>query len=273
MAAQNFGRALPLVLKHEGGFSNHPADPGGATMKGVTQATYNDWRRRWGKPQQSVRLITDAELKAIYKAGYWDTVNGDTLFSGVDYAAFDAAVNSGPGAAEKWLLRAVGSSDHSETVKRLCAARLAFVRSLKTWATFGKGWASRIASVEAKGVAWALSSMGRSPGQVQKDLEAEKKDASKSATKNGTAAGGTAAGGGAGATQLDPSTFDWTAWLMVGLIAAFLIFLIVFFIRKALIHWERAVAYEEEARAVEKQEAAVGPLKGEETTISEKGVE
>jgi lysozyme family protein len=248
MAASNFSRALPLILKHEGGWSNHPADPGGATMRGVTQATYDHWRAKWGKPSQSVRNISDAELSAIYKAGYWDQVGGDTLWAGVDYAAFDAAVNSGPGRARQWLSKALGSSDHSETVKRLCAQRRGFVRGLRTWSTFGKGWSSRIAAVEAKGVSWALSAMGKP--NVPKELEQERDSANTSSKANGGAAAGTVAGGGAAGSRLDPSTFDWTAWVAVVVIAAGIGLLIFFFVRRALIHHRRAKAFEAEAASI-----------------------
>lgn len=174
MTASNFDRALPLVLKHEGGYVNHPKDPGGATNKGVTQATYNAWRRGKGQATQDVRLITSAEVAAIYRRQYWDAVRCDDLPPGVDYAAFDYAVNSGPGRAAKDLQRTVGASPDGSigantiaavmasgtpavVAARLCDRRLTFLKGLKTWATFGKGWARRVADVRSTAVAWAAS--------------------------------------------------------------------------------------------------------------------
>lgn len=89
-----FARALPLVLAHEGGWADHPRDPGGATMKGVTLATF----RRYvpNATKDKLRNISDEMLARIYREGYWDIVKGDELPPGLDYALFDWAVNSGP---------------------------------------------------------------------------------------------------------------------------------------------------------------------------------
>ena len=155
----NFNRCLKEVLSHEGGWSNHPNDPGGATMKGVTQRVYDAYTGR----KRSVRNITDDEIEAIYRLLYWNKIEGDALPRGVDLAVFDAAVNSGPFQAAKWLQRSVGtvadgvigpvtiaatlSSDLSTTVSKICDARLRFLKRLKTWKTFGKGWSRRVAAI------------------------------------------------------------------------------------------------------------------------------
>jgi lysozyme family protein len=158
----NFDKSLRLVLKHEGGFVNHPRDPGGATNKGVTIATF---RRMIDKNATVADLknITDAQLSSIYRKGYWDKVKADQLPSGLDYAVFDFGVNSGPGTAVKYLQRALGvkvdavigpqtiaaanAVGATETIRKLCAARLAYLQGLKTWTTFGKGWSSRVKGV------------------------------------------------------------------------------------------------------------------------------
>ena len=80
----SFPEALTLVLRHEGGYVNHPDDPGGATNKGVTQGTYNAFRRSRGLPTRSVRELTGDELKTVYRQNYWDKVLGDDLPAGVD---------------------------------------------------------------------------------------------------------------------------------------------------------------------------------------------
>lgn len=95
------------VLEYEGGFVNHPRDPGGATNMGITRRTLAAWR---GHPVsvQDVRDLTKSEAMAIYKAHYWDAVQGDRLPRGLDYAVYDYAVNSGPGRAARDLQRCLG---------------------------------------------------------------------------------------------------------------------------------------------------------------------
>lgn len=163
MTASSFDEALSRVLVHEGGWSDHPRDPGGATMKGVTQRVYDAWRRRQGQSTRSVRQIASAEVKAIYKAQYWDAVRADELPRGVDYCVFDAAVNSGAAQAGKWLQRALSVSadgqvgeatlaalagrDTAALIDSVCERRLAMLRGLATWPSFGKGWSRRVAEV------------------------------------------------------------------------------------------------------------------------------
>jgi len=165
MAINNFNRALAAVLVHEGGYSNHAKDPGGATNKGITYRTYNAWRTSQGQKNQDVRNITDKEVAAIYKMQYWDAVKADELPSGLDYCVFDYAVNSGPGRAAKDLQRVLGvtpdgsigsntlaaasTAGASNSINKLCDRRLAFFRSLKTWSTFGAGWSRRLTGVRA----------------------------------------------------------------------------------------------------------------------------
>lgn len=158
----NFPKSLKHVLKHEGGFVNHPRDPGGATNKGITIATYRRYVNRKGTVND-LKHILDAEVAKVYRKHYWDKVRGDDLPSGVDYAVFDFAVNSGPGRAAKFLQRAIGakadgkigpatlkatnSLDAKKTVFKLCNARLVWLRRLRTFKTFGKGWTRRVNDV------------------------------------------------------------------------------------------------------------------------------
>jgi len=159
----NFEKALALVLEHEGGWVNHPKDPGGATMKGVTQAVYDAYRKLRGRGVQSVKLISEEELRAIYKFQYWDKVQGDFLPVGVDYAVFDFAVNSGVSRAAKYLQAVLGVAQDGQigaktlaaitspanTINALCDRRMGFLRNLKTFLTFGKGWTRRVQGVRA----------------------------------------------------------------------------------------------------------------------------
>lgn len=94
--------ALEYLLEEEGGWSNHAADRGGATMYGVTQATYNSFRKGKGRPQQTVRKITHAEAREVYETLYWKAAGCDQLPWPISYITFDAAVNSGPKRAVGW---------------------------------------------------------------------------------------------------------------------------------------------------------------------------
>lgn len=180
MSVELYAQSLSAVLVYEGGYSNHPADPGGATMKGVTQKVYDAYRLERGKQKQPVRNITDQELQEIYRINYWNAVKGDLLPEGVDFVLFDGAVNSGPKQSIKWLQRSLGVApdgvlgqitlaalklikDNDALIAKIIERRELFLRSLKTFKTFGKGWMTRINNVKAKGQAWATGSVGPAP--------------------------------------------------------------------------------------------------------------
>ena len=168
---ENLETALKHVLVHEGGFVNHPKDPGGATNRGVTQRVYDAYRDRQGQSRRSVRAITADEVADIYKRQYWDAIRGDDLPSGLDYAVFDYAVNSGPRRAAQDLQRelgvavdgvignvtlaAVAKADVYDLIDRLCARRMRFLKGLKHWSTFGKGWTRRVTDVAEIAMAMA----------------------------------------------------------------------------------------------------------------------
>lgn len=164
---ENFEDALAAVLHHEGGYVNHPSDPGGRTNLGVTQRVWEEWV---GHPvdEATMRGLTAEMVAPLYKARYWDKIRGDDLPAGVDYCVFDCAINSGPGRAAKFLqevagvtadgaigpatLAAVAKLDPSDVINQYQAKRLAFLQELSTWETFGKGWSRRVTEVaEAAG--------------------------------------------------------------------------------------------------------------------------
>lgn len=158
----NFESCLKALLKHEGGFVNHPKDPGGMTNLGVTKKVWEEWIGRTCD-EAEMRSLTPEKVGPLYKKKYWDAVKGDELPSGVDSVVFDCAVNSGPGRAVKFLQEAVGTTaDGSigpktlatvaslpakDTINKYCDLRLAFLKSLKTFGTFGKGWTTRVNGV------------------------------------------------------------------------------------------------------------------------------
>lgn len=153
-----FDEAFEKLLGHEGGYVNHPDDPGGETNWGITirVARENGYNGAMREMPQSV-------AKEIYRKRYWAPVYGDLLPAIVRYAMFDAAVNSGVGQAARWLqravgvaddgrigpvtLRAVGQASPDKLLRSMLAQRLLFMTNLTGWNSFGRGWARRIASL------------------------------------------------------------------------------------------------------------------------------
>lgn len=136
-----FEEALKQVLKWEGGYVNDPRDPGGATAYGITTATYDAWRRKQGQATRPVSEIERREVEAIYWQQYWLRAGCDQLDPpALALVVFDAAVNSGVGAALKWL-------QDTRDWREFNSLRLDFLTGLSTWATFGRGWARRVADL------------------------------------------------------------------------------------------------------------------------------
>jgi lysozyme family protein len=168
----NFDTCLSLLLEHEGGYTNHPSDPGGPTNFGITIEDY----RRYVKVNATaadVRRMKLDEAKIIYREKYWDAQRCDELPPGTNYAIFDYGVNSGIRRSGKVLRRALGlpvdSSDVTDVVVTaahtvdvnalvvdICDERLHFLRSLKTWPVFGAGWGRRVREVKSTALKMAL---------------------------------------------------------------------------------------------------------------------
>jgi lysozyme family protein len=154
----NFDDCLKMLLRHEGGYVNHPKDPGGETNLGVTRKVWEQWI---GKPagKDAMKKLTVEDVAPLYKKLYWDRVRGDELPSGVDWAVFDWAVNSGTGRAAKALQKIAGLEadgvvgaatvtaikrmDARVVIKKLAIMRENFYRNLNTFGTFGRGWLRR----------------------------------------------------------------------------------------------------------------------------------
>lgn len=256
---RNFERALSLVLKHEGGWSDHPQDKGGATMKGVTLANF----RRYVKPsatKDDLRKITDEQVATIYKRYYWDAVRGSDLPSGIDYAVFDFAVNSGPDRAIKYLQAVVGARQDGRVgpdtlvktrnmmratiINSVCDKRMAFLKRLKTWPTFGKGWTSRVSGVRSE--ALKMAAQPDTPPPVVKEVEKEVvpervetkvKEKSDLWTKL-TGGGGIAALGLGGIFGM-----DWQA-IVAGGVVLLVIILVLLFLRSQIVAAVRQIKSE-----------------------------
>lgn len=148
-----FEQCFERLIGHEGGYVFDARDPGGETRYGISKRAY---------PQIDIKALTLERAKAIYRRDYWDRCRCGELSEGVAFDVFDAAVNSGPAQAARWLQAAVGAQADgiigpatlasvrklpaSTVLARLSGLRLDFMTSLPTWPAFGKGWARRIAS-------------------------------------------------------------------------------------------------------------------------------
>jgi len=155
---QNFDKCLEMLLHHEGGYVNNKNDKGGMTNLGVTKRVYDEWIGR-ESTEQEMRDLTPADVGPIYKKNYWDRVKGDHLPSGVDWCAFDWAVNSGSGRPAKAIQRAVGAVqdgaigkntlqlvaevDPEFIINYVYDVRQAFYEGLDDFKHFGRGWTTR----------------------------------------------------------------------------------------------------------------------------------
>jgi lysozyme family protein len=169
---ENFRRAFEAMLKHEGGYSAHPLDPGGVTNLGVTKTVWQNWVG-FKVSNDQMRALTKEDVEPLYRANFWNRVRGDELPSGIDYVMFDAAVNSGPVRAIKWAqqvlrldpdgkigpktMAAIQKCDHEKFIDDYCVRRLGFMQRLPIWTTFGRGWKRRVDEVEIEAKKLAVS--------------------------------------------------------------------------------------------------------------------
>ena len=151
---ENFDKCLEMLLHHEGGYVWHEEDPGGETNLGVTKKVYQDW----GGTKDMIDLTVE-DVAPIYKKNYWDRCKCDELSSGLDWAVFDWAVNSGTRRVSKALQKACGAERdgvignktlalaNGQNVKymieEISVMRQSFYESLRTFKTFGRGWTRR----------------------------------------------------------------------------------------------------------------------------------
>jgi lysozyme family protein len=169
---ENWDKSCDMVLAHEGGFTSDPRDKGnslpdgraGSTMLGCTQANWEAYvghQVTW----DDMKKLTKDDVKPLYKKNYWDAVSGDLLPTGLDYAAFDFAINAGPAASRKMIQRALGvvvdgsigpntlkaikSADAKDLMKKFSDAKTVFYKGLENFNVYGVGWLKRVADVQA----------------------------------------------------------------------------------------------------------------------------
>ena len=167
--SNKFSEALEVILHHEGGYVNHPKDPGGETNLGVTKRVYEDFGG-----EKEMKDLTKEDVEPIYKKNYWDRVKGDDLPEGLDLCIFDFAVNAGPGRAAKFIQRLVKTTvdggigpntlkcinDHVEhygvstAIDQYQSERQNYYESLSNFETFGRGWTRRVDEVTEEAEKW-----------------------------------------------------------------------------------------------------------------------
>ena len=155
----NYDKCLETILHHEGGYVNHPKDPGGETNLGVTKKVYQE---HGGTKDMKDLLVED--VAPIYKKGYWDKMKCDDIPTGLDLCLFDFGVNAGPGRAAKFLQSMIGTTvdggigpntlakleeyirenGEHEAVNKYQEMRQKYYENLSTFATFGRGWTRRV---------------------------------------------------------------------------------------------------------------------------------
>lgn len=247
----NFPACLAFTLKFEGGRVDDPRDPGGRTNEGVTQTTYNAYRTKTGLAVRSVYAMADAERDAIYADGFWSKVGANALPVGVDLAAFDYGVNSGPARAKKAVPGDLRKP--VEVVRSICAKRSSFLHTLRTWAAFGHGWGARVAACEALGVKMALNAeagvapIAPAPAAVKATLQTHAAEAASSAvTMKRASSVSVVAGGSPVATALaSPSHIPVVA---IAIIAGVAILTAAYLVWRASHHAARAAAYSDLAK-------------------------
>jgi len=155
----NFDQCLEWLLEHEGGYVNHPKDPGGETNLGVTKKVYQNWCTEQDVFMKDMKDLTFDDVKPIYKNNYWDRVKGDDLPGGIDWSMFDWAVNSGSATPARTLqsilgvtsdgvigpitIDALDGKNISNIISRIYIKRQVFYESLNSFDTFGAGWSKR----------------------------------------------------------------------------------------------------------------------------------
>jgi lysozyme family protein len=233
MSASNYAESIRRLLVSEGGYVNHPSDPGGPTNFGVTTVDY----RRYVKANATaadIRAMKVDEAEAIYRSKYWDAMRGDDLPAGVDYCIFDYAVNSGTGRVPKVLQRVLGISvsgrmddatiaaargrDPRTLIQSICDERLRFLQGLKTWPVFGKGWGRRVGEVRLAAQALADKAAGRAPLRDAPATTAQGKGVVpvSDTARRGTVGGAIATGG----VTAQQSAVNGADWLLIAVILA-----------------------------------------------------
>lgn len=257
MAAQTYDLAMQRIFASEGGFTDNPHDPGGATNWGIT---IFDARIYWktNATAEDVRNMPKSVAANIYRKHYANPIKYDDLPAGFDYSILDASVNSGIRRAIPWASQAIGikgkkvddvaiaasaMGDKVALIQRYWSIRLSFLHGLRIWRYFGGGWGRRCATGEAAAVKmWLQFGANLSPADVNGRMDAEARKAKTSMAKHasGSVIGGVAGTGAAGQAA---SSFTLSDKIILAIGIAVAVAFAIYFIRQAVIHSQRLAAY------------------------------
>src|SRR3954454_5439950 len=225
MSGSCYPKSIRRLLASEGGYVNHPSDPGGPTNFGITLGDYRKYVKA-DATAADVRAMRVEEAQAIYREKYWGAIRCDELPAGVDYCAFDYAVNSGTGRVPKVLQRVLGigvsgrmddatlaavkKHEPRALIEAICDERLRFLQGLKTWGVFGAGWSKRVGEVRAAALALAEKTAGRAPLRDTPATTAQGKGVvPTNDTARRSTTGGALASGGIAPQQSAAGGADW----------------------------------------------------------------
>lgn len=239
MVATNYNASIERVLAHEGGYTNHPSDPGGPTNWGIT---IHDARRYWKRTATAadVKAMPLSVAREIYRSKYWDAQRCDELPGGVDYIMFDYGVNSGIGRSGKVLRRVLGlRADTSvvtdqvlaeaalrkpaDLVTALCSERIRFLQSLRTWPVFGKGWGRRVAESRRDALEMVSAKTPATVPVVKPDKAAGKGTVPVPALarpSNAASSGAVVSAAAGAATAASGGSADYTTYVVIAALVA-----------------------------------------------------
>lgn len=259
MTAATYAAAMARVIADEGGYTDDPVDPGGATNWGIT---IFDAQKYWkaDATKADVKAMPKSVAAEIYRKHYALPIRYDDLPAGFDYSVLDAEINSGFGRALPWSGKALGKvvksidemvtsanacSDKVAAIQAYWAARLAFLHGLRTWSHFGGGWGRRCAQGEAAAVKmWLSIGAALAPADVGARMGKEAgKAKAKSKTSVAKAAGSGAATGAPAHPSIDVSHLGAGGKVLLGIFIAGCVVAAIYFIRQAITHNQRAAAY------------------------------
>lgn len=248
-SAQRLDACLPFIFHGEGGYTADRRDRGNwtsgkigvgelkGTKYGISAMSY---------PKEDIKNLTRARAAEIYRRDYWDQAGCHILPAGVDLPIFDVSVNSGPGRAVKFRQQTEGINDNVARIKAISAKRRAFYQGLSTFKTYGKGWMSRVATIEAAAIKMAMAALGASPVAVKATLQKEAQTSVKKANTASTAGGGAVVSGGAAGV----AGWDAVGWTEIGLGVALVGIAVAVTVHFVRAHWERSAAFEAAAQEI-----------------------
>lgn len=133
--SENFIRVMAFILRWEGGYVNHPNDPGGETNFGISKRSH---------PNEDIKNMTVERAMEIYHDSYWRAIDGDSRPYSVALALMDFAVHSGTQRALQFW------NESGHRLDYFIDARISFLASLSTFNAFGRGWIRRLMDLRKK---------------------------------------------------------------------------------------------------------------------------